>query len=97
MKTKGQMNEFIEEHESTEGYAKGRVARGGTEDIPAVRQHEHVAAHLNEEDLREGNTMPVVPAVSVEHEDRRARRGKLHMRGLRKGGKAVNTYVSTTA
>ena len=48
------------------------------EDIPSVRQHEHVTPQFGIEDPRQGQSMADVTSVSVEHHDHRACRGILH-------------------
>ncbi len=57
--------------------------RGGAEieskrgHVPAIREHDDVAAHLSKEDLAQWDAMPVIPTVSVEHEHRWPRGRKL--------------------
>jgi hypothetical protein len=46
-------------------------------DAPAVAHHEDIAAHLAVEHAREGDAMPEVATVPVEHDDGRPRRRKL--------------------
>ncbi len=45
--------------------------------VPAIRKHDDIAAHLSEDYLSQWDTMSVVSAITVEHEHRRSRGGKL--------------------
>ena len=48
--------------------------------MPAIRDHDDVAAHLSKENLAQRDAMSVIPAVAVEHEHRWPRGRKLKCR-----------------
>ena len=44
-------------------------AREATRHIPSIGNHEDIAAHFREEDLRERYSMSNIPSVTVKHDN----------------------------
>jgi hypothetical protein len=47
------------------------------ENLPAVGHHNNIAPHLSEEDFAQRDAVTVVPPITMKHENRRSRGGKL--------------------
>jgi hypothetical protein len=41
-------------------------------DLPAIRQHNDIAAHLSEEDFAQRDAVTVIPPITMKHEHRRS-------------------------
>lgn len=66
-------------------------------DAPAITHHKYITPHLGIEDTCEGDTVSKIPAVPVEHEHRRARRGVLGHREMVSMGMWVHETVRWAA
>lgn len=55
----------------------GEAGKHGIKNLPAIGQHNNVAPHLSEENLAQRDAVSVVPPITMKHEHRRSRCGKL--------------------